>query len=400
MKEINVSYFVLSEHTTMGSQASSIEGDIPKLKQFEAFYRPIHGYLAASICIFGVVANVLNIVVLTRKNMMTSTNVILTGLAISDGLIMALYFPFAIGLYILNGAEPSPSRDTYQLAQFQLAYAIMSVLVHAVSIWLTVTLAVFRYVFIRFPRRGVRLCNIKRAKTACVSVVAAVLFICMPNCLMYEIVYSHNITLADGSILNGTLYYVHPRSSTPFWEVLKNLNFWTQAIFIKLLPCFLLTIFSLLLLKTMKDAERRRNRLLNNVPLSEGDTSTLGNSTKNVKKTRKTSRSNRTTRMLLTVVFLFIITNTPQGILNLLSGVIKNFFQDVYSPLGDLLDIMTLLNNGINFVLYCTMSKQFRETFKKVFLKKCCYPPNGSRKIVATTFITSQDTHATRDSEF
>jgi hypothetical protein len=88
------------------------------------------------------------------------------------------------------------------------------------------------------------------------------------------------------------------------------------------------------------------------------------------KKLKKSSRSNRTTRMLLTVVFLFILTNTPQGILSVLSGLIDKFFHNVYTPLGDLLDIMTLLNNGVNFVLYCTMSKQFRETFFKIFLKK------------------------------
>jgi hypothetical protein len=32
-----------------------------------------------------------------------------------------------------------------------------------------------------------------------------------------------------------------------------------------------------------------------------------------------------------------------------LSGLIDKFFHNVYTPLGDLLDIMTLLNNGVNF---------------------------------------------------
>jgi hypothetical protein len=60
-------------NTTMGNYVSVVE-EIPELKQFEYFYKPIHGYLAACVCVFGVLANILNIVVLTRKNMLTSTN--------------------------------------------------------------------------------------------------------------------------------------------------------------------------------------------------------------------------------------------------------------------------------------------------------------------------------------
>ena len=76
--------------------------------------------------------------------------------------------------------------------------------------------------------------------------------------------------------------------------------------------------------------------------------------------------------MLLAVVGLFQLTEFPQGVLTLCSIFIPNFFYDVYWPLGDVLDIAALLNNSINFVLYCTMSRQFRETFVEVFLWESC----------------------------
>jgi hypothetical protein len=159
----------------------------------------------------------------------------------------------------------------------------------------------------------------------------------------------------------------------------------------------MLTVFSLLLLKTMRDADKRRKRLLNKVPLSDGESGALSSGSNTGKKLKKSSRSNRTTRMLLTVVFLFILTNTPQGILSVLSGLIDKFFHNVYMPLGDLLDIMTLLNNGVNFVLYCTMSKQFRETFIKIFVKKSLHGNNGRK--TTTTYITAQETQTIRDSD-
>jgi len=81
---------------------------------------------------------------------------------------------------------------------------------------------------------------------------------------------------------------------------------------------------------------------------------------------------NRTTAMLLAVVGLFQLTELPQGVLTLCTIFIPNFFADVYWPLGDLLDMSALLNNSINFVLYCTMSRQFRQTFIETFLPGSC----------------------------
>lgn len=386
-------------NTTMGNYVSSI-GEVPELKKFESWYKPIHGYLAAIVCVFGVVANILNIVVLTRKNMQTSTNVILTGLAISDGLTMAAYFPWALIMYIIYGTDISPERDTLTTARFQMGYAIFSVIVHSISIWLTVTLAVFRYIFIRFPRRGARYCNIKRAKVAVVAVSLVVSIVCIPNSVNYKL-YSADVSkfpkLAKKGIYNGTINWVDVKKEGEIDKFLNKFNFWVQAILVKLLPCVMLTIFSFLLMKTMRDAENRRKKLLNKTPLSDGDTSGATSSGGGNGKKMKKSRSNRTTRMLLTVVILFIVTETPQGVLSVLSGLIETFFHNVYIPLGDLLDIVALINNGINFVLYCTMSKQFRDTFIKVFLKDVFHKETNGRK--TTTYITTPTTMATKDSD-
>lgn len=111
---------------------------------FSNWYRTYHGYLAVIVCVLGIIANVLNIVVLTRRNMVTATNCILTGLAVSDGLTMAAYLPFAMHFYVLHGDALTPVRNSYTAACFLLVYASFSVFVHTVSIWLTVVLAVFR----------------------------------------------------------------------------------------------------------------------------------------------------------------------------------------------------------------------------------------------------------------
>ncbi|GLG93091.1 Uncharacterized protein GBIM_00583 [Gryllus bimaculatus] len=82
----------------------------------------------------------------------------------------------------------------------------------------------------------------------------------------------------------------------------------------------------------------------------------------------KGRQTDRTTRMLLAVLLLFLATELPQGLLGLLSGLHgRTFFEQCYSRLGELMDFLALLNSGINFILYCSMSRQFRTTFSAMF---------------------------------
>lgn len=81
-------------------------------------------------------------------------------------------------------------------------------------------------------------------------------------------------------------------------------------------------------------------------------------------------RTDRTTMLLVAVLLLFLITEFPQGILGLLSGILpKCFFTRCYQMFGDLMDLLALINAAVGFVLYGLMSKQFRTSFKAVFFK-------------------------------
>ena len=77
----------------------------------------------------------------------------------------------------------------------------------------------------------------------------------------------------------------------------------------------------------------------------------------------------RTTRMLLAILLMFLITEFPSGLVALLSGILGDSFQlNVYHKLGEMMDLLALVNSAVNFILYCTMSRQFRKTFTKTVL--------------------------------
>lgn len=124
---------------------------INELIIFSDWFRDIHGWLSTIVCIFGIPCNLLNILVLTRPNMISSpTNLILSALAVSDLLTMMSSLPNSVYFYLLHDPNENESfeRDTQFWIGYQMLHVIVSVTFHSISIWLTVYLAFFRYIFL------------------------------------------------------------------------------------------------------------------------------------------------------------------------------------------------------------------------------------------------------------
>lgn len=327
------------------------------LMKFQVKYAGIHGYVSACVCLFGILANIANIVVLTRKNMITSTNVILTWLAVADLFTMVDYFPFLMHFYILKDPDlPFPRTRGYGWIIYLLFHANFSVVCHSCAIWLTIALATFRFVCIWFPTRGGTYCTIFRARLCAAFIFGSVVILCVPNIIINDMASSYYNVTSGNTTRQDIVYDVVYRMHGAF-EHIDKLNKMIQATIFKILPCFLLTVLTILLVVAMHRAYKRRMALKNQGRREESD---------------RHGEHNRTTVMLLAVVVLFLLTELPQGILTIMSLIEERFYTDVYQPLGDILDIMALCNNAINFVLYCTMSRQFRDTFVAIF---CWYCP-------------------------
>lgn len=377
------------ENATYASPAPSMASGpkYPSLYEFSNIYAGIHGYIAVVVCLWGIVANLANIVVLTRKNMLSSTNQILTWLAVADLLTMTSYLPVSIHFYIMRDPDVGafPSTRSPRWIQFMLFHVSFTVVCHTIAIWLTIILAIFRYLYICCPTKGSVLCSMTRAKLSILAVYVTTTIICIPNYLV-------TTTAKDESkcpAMNATLPPLNETKRCAFYRFnntdisepfLNNFNYWIQAFLIKLIPCALLTILTILLIFAMHEANQRRMALKSQGRKDESD---------------RAREHNRTTAMLLAIVALFLLTELPQGILTLCSIFIESFFDNVYWPLGDLLDIMALLNNSINFVLYCTMSRQFRNTFMEVFCG-CCNSRPGWMKVKSVTMTTNGETLTTK----
>ncbi|XP_012262773.2 G-protein coupled receptor dmsr-1-like [Athalia rosae] len=355
------------------------------LDNFHTGYIQVHGYASLLVCLFGSVANTLNIAVLTRREMNSPTNAILTGLAVADLLVMLEYIPYASHMYLAE--RPRRDRFTYGWTLFVLFHSNFAQVCHTISIWLTVTLAVWRYIAVAHPQMNRELCSIQRTIMAIAGAYVICPIICLPLYFTVSIEpriepidadgNAFNLTLSNGTlpedVTNTTLYFVNLSQTAKTHKFLNDMNFWIYSVVIKIIPCIALTILSLRLILALVEAKRRRQKLTSATLVRTDDKSTDG--TEVVKTRKKSSRlmdkerqTDRTTRMLLAVLLLFLITEFPQGVLGLLSVLLGDgFFRTCYVKLGEVMDILALINSAINFILYCAMSRQFRMTFNQLF---------------------------------
>lgn len=92
----------------------------------------------------------------------------------------------------------------------------------------------------------------------------------------------------------------------------------------------------------------------------------------------------RTSLMLIIMLLVFLCTELPQGSYtkhkrNLLLGALAilsaiyptHIGTLVYVNIGELMDLLSLVNCLTSFILYCCMSSTYRQTFK------VCFPNNS-----------------------
>lgn len=213
------------------------------LALFERNYRKGHGYLASIICIFGIIFNLCNVYVLTRRNMKSnSINALLTSIAAFDLLTAVSYLPFAIYFHILT--------DTSALYKHPVAwvyYAVISVdatvICHTAAMWLTVALATFRYIYVCRHTQAQGWCSERRAHwtIAIVTIVSMLLYV--PTIICQKVVYI--------DVGNAT----HPWMSTNEFcneDNFQSLNVLICGGLVKISACVVLLFFTSALLISLR----------------------------------------------------------------------------------------------------------------------------------------------------
>ncbi|PAV63440.1 hypothetical protein WR25_22603 [Diploscapter pachys] len=306
------------------------------LSKFKQFYSPIHIYLSLLLCVFGLLFNTLHILVLTRPRMRTSSvHSILVIIALSDMGTMTSYL-----IYILR-FELAMDRYgySYEWAAFLKLHVVLSIGLHALTLYFVVLMAFIRFSALRIDTS--KWLEKKRALTAALIIFIYVILLCVPTFLTHKIRNDeiHQLSTPENRVIKYNIDMV----ANCF---MIKANLWLTGIMLKALPCGLLFWFTLALVSRLNENQRKREKL--------------------VKEERR--RGDMTTYMLFLMVTVFLLMELPQGIIAILNALFTSQFHSlVYQNLADILDLFSLINCYVAFLVYVSTCSLYRETLWSLF---------------------------------
>lgn len=114
-----------------------------------SFTIPIYGYVMPVAFALTIFCNSLVIIVLSQKHMRTPTNLVLMAMAISDLLTIACPSPWYFYVYSLGNMEVVSS--VWFGFSFEIMLECAPQIFHTASIWLTLALAMQRWIYVCKP---------------------------------------------------------------------------------------------------------------------------------------------------------------------------------------------------------------------------------------------------------
>jgi hypothetical protein len=320
---------------------------------------PINGYINPIVIIFTLVTNFLVCVILLKPNMRSPTNMILVFMAVSDTLTGLSPLPWYLYAFLAGNYK---DYVPYELCNVQsLLTRALPTVFHTMSIWLTLGLAIQRYIYVCHFLLAKKWCTINNVIKASAGIFVgsvAVHFLMFIDQIFTPVempsMVNPNVTIKGCQL--GTLKWL---DSIDIAMPVYNTYYWFRVLFIHLIPCITLVVINALLIRTMQKAKKRRTQLLKQNRKSE---------------VRKLKDSNCTTMMMVAVVGVFLVVELPSGILFAVFIIDTTFrlgilVRDIAGKVSIIFNLLVLISYPINFFIYAGMSRQFRETFKRLFCK-------------------------------
>lgn len=385
-----------------------------------SFERPVYLYVWEILVILSFLVNIAVMSVLLQRKMRNATNMIFTAIAISDSLtglvtlptyimVFMRYDPIpdsfndfsamnksassdyienvkhyedgfqydsnaSIGHFPFQGYPTIDSSDGYLLSKslcegFMISKFFLSKSFHAASIFLTLFLAVQRYVSVAFPFKSQSIFTVKNTICCCV------LIFCVSPAL-------HSFHILKEKAHDGMCQ----------WELSGPgcgkdcVYLWILFIIRHFIPCFVLTVFTILFIKHIRLGA-----------------TTLQRMDSNASQVSKRKTENRRIMIIVTaIVVVFLVPEIPYGIFLFYSAIDKTLSNGIGIDLKRnraihmAYELSLLLSFNANFYIYTFLNKRFRKCLVVTFLKPVQRFIGMSGRFSVTSLTSSASRKATK----
>lgn len=311
----------------------------------------INVYMDAILCIFGYVGNLLILYVLHKDTSHNSNTVLMQALAVYDLFFLTHTMLYTVlrSVYPTTGALKAYHDIGPYIVAFDLPFGWTA---QTGTIWLTMLLAVDRYIAISRPFKAMVICTVVNARKAIIITTVIALLFNLPR-------FPHYYLVAMYTNSNAT-FVAHIKTQLPYWntDVYHYLyHIALTMIFLFIIPLISLSVVNMQLMRALRSArERRQSMGANSSPRRHHNVTIILN--------------------VVLVISKFIMCETP----DLIAGVIGAFESVaateaflIFSPIKEM---MLVLNSTLNFYIYCIFNSRFRQTLAhECPCCRCCCQP-------------------------
>ena len=329
-----------SLNNTLGSGAK----DIPVKHGWFEIVIPIISFL-------GIVGNILNLLVLTRRRMLSSMDRLeksatygLVALAMSDMFFCLAIFPHT---FINSDTPVVDSSHRYQLYYKLYGLAVVNLFL-MVSTWLIVTMSINRYIVVVYPLHA-------RSTLSTFRTTLIIILVYLLSAVVTSPFFIHASVAPCYDLQHKLLYEFRPRlkGKPAAWLFFYIQRIW--AIVADFIPIAILAFCNTRLIWELRKATSNRRK------------------TAHGQKIRDSSHKVTLTLVIIILMLLFLV--SPSEILRYINPY-KSWGQ-IGKTVADVTNMLQALNFAFNFILYCVVSPTFRHTFKAMFSR--CLKDKGDK---------------------
>ncbi|EZA48896.1 FMRFamide receptor [Ooceraea biroi] len=302
----------------------------------------IYGVFVNLIGLFGIIGNTISMIILSRPQMKSSINYLLTGLARCDTALLII----SILIYGL------PAIYTYTGVLFHYKFIVypkiirylfpLSCIAQVVTVYLTLTVTLERYIAVCHPLQAKSFCTYGRAQVAVLVIVIFAFVYNLPKFWEIEVYTERHWKY------NVTVYCIFPTEMRSNQFYITVYIHWMYFFVYYMFPFIALMIFNMAIYRRVRKANRDLQQL-----------------------SRHQRREIGLATMLLCVVIVFLICN----ILPLVSNIHETFIEDPPHWMVQLGNLLVTINSSINFIIYVIFGRKFKRIFLKLFCSSRFFGP-------------------------